>query len=173
MPPADPSKARHSPEKGFVANRIDAWVVQGGKAEKIAFRLLAPDSMADVEGNIRRMLRNAAKPGPVMLRLAETSGFMADPGLFRTKWVVAVPATPLKLQPGASLKLQLTHSELINAASSSVPRLRVSASGDPRWTALGPVARTGTAVRAAGAGGAAAEGNPSVPLPVMMEQGQL
>src|SRR4029079_526164 len=101
VPPADAAKARHSPEKGFVANRIDAWLVQGGKSEKIAFRLLAPDSMMDVEGNIRRMLRNAARPGPVMLRLAETSGFMADPGLFRTKWVVAVPVTPLKLAPGA------------------------------------------------------------------------
>src|SRR6185295_5324652 len=62
VPPADAAKARHSPEKGFVANRIDAWLVQGGKAEKIAFRLLAPDSMADVEGNIKRMLRNAEKP---------------------------------------------------------------------------------------------------------------
>jgi Protein of unknown function (DUF1553)/Protein of unknown function (DUF1549)/Planctomycete cytochrome C len=136
VPPADAGKARHSPEKGFVANRIDAWMVQGGKAEKIAFRLLAPDSMADVEGNIKRMLRNAEKPGPVMLRLAQSSGFMADPGLFRTKWVVAVPQTPLKLEPGASLKLQLTHGELINAASSSAPRLRVSANNDPRWTAL-------------------------------------
>ena len=136
VPPADAAKARHSPEKGFVANRIDAWLVQGGKTEKIAFRLLAPDSMADVEGNIKRMLRNAAKPGPVMPRLAESSGFMADPGLFRTKWVVAVPEAPLKLEPGANLKLQLTHGELINAASSSVPRLRVSAGSDPRWTAL-------------------------------------
>ena len=136
VPPADPVKARHSPEKGFVANRIDAWLVQDGKAEKIVLRLLAPDSLADVEGNLARMLRNAEKPGPVMPRLVENSGFMADPVLFRTKWVVAVPVAPLKLQPGASLKLQLTHSELINAASSSVPRLRISASNDPRWTAL-------------------------------------
>ena len=136
VPPADPVKARHSPEKGFVANRIDAWMVRDGKSEKIAFRLIAPDSMIDVEGNLRRMMRNAARPGPVMPRLAETSGFQADPILSRTKWVVAVPEEPLKLGAGASLKLQLTHSELINAASSSVPRLRVSASSDPRWTAL-------------------------------------
>jgi hypothetical protein len=170
VPPADAAKARHSPEKGFVANRIDAWVIQDGKAEKIAFRLLAPDSMMDVEGNIARMLRNAAKPGPVMPRLAESSGFMADPGLFRTKWVVAVPAESLKLQPGASLKLQLTHSELINAASSSVPRLRVSASNDPRWTVLANApeleqefARLEQVVRRL-------KEIPSVPLPVMMEQ---
>jgi mono/diheme cytochrome c family protein len=170
VPPADPAKARHSPEKGFVANRIDAWLVQGDKTEKIAFRLLAPDSMADIEGNIRRMLRNAGKPGPVMARLAETSGFMADPGLFHTKWVVAVPAVPLTLERGAVLKLQLTHGELINAASSAVPRLRVSASIDPRWTALAQspdierqFARLEKIERRL-------KEIPSVPLPVMMEQ---
>ncbi|HWU56237.1 MAG TPA: PSD1 and planctomycete cytochrome C domain-containing protein [Rhizomicrobium sp.] len=170
VPPADPAKARHSPEKGFVANRIDAWVVQGGKTEKIAFRLLAPDSLADMEGNIARMLRNAAKPGPVMPRLAETSGFMADPGLFRTKWVVAVPETPLKLEPGASLKLQLTHSELINAASSSVPRLRVSASGDARWTALANAPGLEQQVTRLEQVTRRLKEIPSVPLPVMMEQ---
>jgi hypothetical protein len=170
VPPADPAKARHSPEKGFVANRIDAWVVQGGRSEKIAFRLLAPDSMMDVEGNIARMLRNAAKPGPVMPRLAENSGFMADPGLFRTKWVVAVPVAPLKLAPGASLKLQLTHSELINAASSSAPRLRVSASSDPRWTGLAGSPQTEQQFARLEQIERRLKDIPSVPLPVMMEQ---
>lgn len=170
VPPADAAKARHSPEKGFVANRIDAWVVQDGKAEKIAFRLLAPDSMADVEGNIARMLRNAPKPGPVMPRLAENSGFMADPGLFRTKWVVAVPAEPLKLRPGASLKLQLTHSELINAASSSAPRLRVSASNDPRWTVLANAPQLEQQYERLEQVVRRLKDIPSVALPVMMEQ---
>ncbi|MEO8300337.1 MAG: PSD1 and planctomycete cytochrome C domain-containing protein [Rhizomicrobium sp.] len=175
VPPADPVKARHSPEKGFVANRIDAWVVQGGqtkkiKAEKIAFRLLAPDSMADVEGNVARMLRNAGKPGPVMARLAETSGFMADPVLFRTKWVVAVPVAPLKLGPGVSLKLQLTHSELINAASSSVPRLRVSASGDARWTVLAQSPELEKQFVRLEQVTRRLKEIPSVPLPVMLEQ---
>jgi len=170
VPPADAAKARHSPEKGFVANRIDAWVVQGDKAEKIAFRLLAPDSMMDVEGNLRRMLRNAEKPGPVMPRLAETSGFMADPGLFRTKWVVAVPVTPLKLAPGASLKLQLTHSELINAASSSAPRLRVSASGDPRWTAMAASPQIEQQFTRLEQIERRLKEIPNVALPVMMEQ---
>jgi len=170
VPPADPVKARHSPERGFTANRIDAWVVRGDKTEKIAFRLLAPDSLADMEGNIARMLRNAAKPGPVMPRLADTSGFMADPGLFRTKWVVAVPQTPLKLEPGASLKLQLTHSELINAASSSVPRLRVSASSDPRWTAMANAPGLEQQLTRLEQVTRRLKEIPSVPLPVMVEQ---
>ena len=38
VPPADPAKALHSPEKGFVANRIDAWVVAAdGKARQDRF----------------------------------------------------------------------------------------------------------------------------------------
>lgn len=170
VPPADPAKARHSPERGFTANRIDAWVVRGDKTEKIAFRLLAPDSLADMEGNIARMLRNAAKPSPVMPRLAQTSGFMADPGLFRTKWVVAVPQTPLKLEPGVSLKLQLTHSELINAASSSVPRLRVSASSDPRWTVMSNAPGLEQQLTRLEQVTRRLREIPSVPLPVMVEQ---
>jgi len=123
-----------------------------------------------MEGNIARMLRNAAKPGPVMPRLADTSGFMADPGLFRTKWVVAVPQTPLKLEPGASLKLQLTHSELINAASSSVPRLRVSASSDPRWTAMANAPGLEQQLTRLEQVTRRLKEIPSVPLPVMVEQ---
>jgi hypothetical protein len=95
---------------------------------------------------------------------------MADPVLFRTKWVVAVPVAALKLEPGASLKLQLTHSELINAASSSVPRLRVSASSDPRWTALAASPQTEQQFARLEQIERRLKDIPSVALPVMMEQ---
>ena len=170
VPPGNPAKARHYPERGFVANRIDAWLVKDGKAEPIAFRLVAPDSIADVEGNIRRMLRNAAKPGPVMPRLAQTSGFMADPGLSVVKWVVAVPERPLALGPGSSLKLQLTHGELINAASSAAPRLRVSASADPAWTTLANAPDLEQKYARLEAIERRLADIPGVALPVMMEQ---
>ncbi len=170
VPPGNPAKARHYPERGFVANRIDAWLVKDGKSEPIAFRLVAPDSIADVEGNIRRMLRNAAKPGHVMPRLAQTSGFMADPGLSVVKWVVAVPEKPLALLPGASLKLQLTHGELINAAQSAVPRLRVSASADPAWTALANASDLEQKYARLEAIERRLADIPGVALPVMLEQ---
>ncbi|MFO1248844.1 MAG: DUF1553 domain-containing protein, partial [Alphaproteobacteria bacterium] len=170
VPPGNPAKARHYPERGFVANRLDAWVVRDGKAEPVAFRLVAPDSIADVEGNMRRMLRNAAKPGPIMSRLAQTSGFMADPGLSVTKWVVAVPEKPLALPPGATLKLQLTHGELINAASSAAPRLRVSATNDPAWTALANAPDLGQKYARLEAIALRLKDMPGVLLPVMVEQ---
>ena len=37
--------------------------------------------------------------------LAAFSGVMANPGLFRPRWVVAVPMTPLQLAAGARLRL--------------------------------------------------------------------
>ena len=136
VPPADPAKARHSPEKGFVVNHIEAWLVKpGGQEEKIVFRVLAPDSMAALEANMARLLRNSrGTPAEVMPRLADNSGVMANPSLFRTQWVAAVPAQPLQIPPGASLKLQLTQTEPINAESVPAPRVRLSASGDARWT---------------------------------------
>ncbi len=170
VPPGNPAKARHSPERGFVANRIDAWLVRDGKSEKIAFRLVAPDSIADVEGNIKRMLRNAAKPGPVMPRLVQASGFMANSALSVTKWVVAVPENPLVLTAGASLKLQLTHGELINAAQSAVPRLRVSASSDAGWTTLAKAPELEKKYARLEAIERRLKDMPGVRLPVMVEQ---
>jgi mono/diheme cytochrome c family protein len=138
VPPADPAKSRHSPEKGFVVNRIDAWLIKpGGQEQKIVFRVLAPDTMATLEGSMARLLRNSPKAlasADVMPRLADNSGFMANPSLFRTQWVVAVPTAPMQVPPGASLKLQLTQTEAINAESVPAPRVRLSVSGDARWT---------------------------------------
>jgi hypothetical protein len=137
VPPADPKKARYTPEKGFVVNRIDAWLVQkNGQEQKVGFRLVAPDSRAGVEANFVRLLRNDKSPeGDVMLPLAENSGFLADPNLFHTAWAVVVPDRPINVPAGSSLKLQLTQTETANE-SLPVPRVRLSATSDPRWTAM-------------------------------------
>ena len=61
VPPADPAKARHSPEKGFVVNRIDAWAVQpDGKTGQDRVPLAgARIRCENLQGNIARLLRNA------------------------------------------------------------------------------------------------------------------
>ena len=69
-------------------------------------------------------------PSTVAKSLAANSGFMADPNLFRTRWVVGVPVAPLRLPPGARLRVQLTQTEPINASFSPVPRVRLLASSD-------------------------------------------
>ncbi len=176
VPPADAAKARHSPEKGFVVNRIDAWIVQpDGRSDKIAFRLLAPDSVENLEGNIARMLRNAPDgkalmPAEVAKSLAANSGFMADPNLFRTRWVVGVPAAPLHLSPGARLRIQLTQTEPINASFSPVPRVRLWASGDARWTAFAQTSAFEKNIASLEQLTRRIQDMPSVPLPVMADQ---
>lgn len=174
VPPASPAQARHSPEKGFMVNRIDLWAVPpDGKPQKIGIRLVAPDSGEDLEANFNRLLRDvkqAPQPAQAMEQLAAHSGFLADPSLFRTDWVVVVPASPIVLAPGTQLKLQLTQTEPINAESSPPPRLRFSASDDAAWTRLandrgleGKIAQMDALRRSL-------QAIASVPLPVMEEQ---
>jgi mono/diheme cytochrome c family protein len=172
VPPADAAKARHSPEKGFVANRIDAWVVGAdGHAEKIDFRVFASDTLADVEGNMARLLRNTPPgQGNIMPRLAANSGFMANPSLFRTHWIVGVPAKPVQVPQGAQLKVQLTQTEVINSESVPVPRVRLSASSDPKWTSFANAPALEKNLASLEQLERRIREIPSVPLPVMTEQ---
>src|SRR5207249_6702817 len=55
VPPADGEKARHSPEPGFIVNRIDGWLVKAdGRQEKIAFRYFVPDSETNLQSALDR-----------------------------------------------------------------------------------------------------------------------
>jgi hypothetical protein len=176
VPPADAAKAAHSPEKGFVVNHIDAWLVRpDGSADKIAFRLWAPDAAESLQGNLARMLRNTperkdATPADVAQSLAANSGFMADPNLFRTRWVVGVPQAPLHPAPGTRLRIQLTQTEPINAASSPVPRVRIFASGDAAWTGLAGAPGTDNGIAALAQAARRLQAMSTVPLPVMAEE---
>ncbi len=140
VPPADPAKARHSPEKGFIVNGLDLWAVApNGHARKIGVHFLAPENAQNLEANFNRLLRNKRvppAPSELMTQLAAQSGFMANPSLFRTAWVVIVPDATVTLAPGTRLKLQITQTESINSESSSPPRLRFAASGDDVWTMM-------------------------------------
>ena len=167
VPAANPEKARHTPEDGFMVDRVDAWVVQpDGRQEKIVFRYFVPDSEADLETALERAAKLkqefSADPG--------SHGFAANPNLLRTHWAVGIPATPVKLSPGSRIKLGLMQTQTINDKPSLVRRLRLATSSDPRWQAW---ARDPTFARNL------AELEklthqlakvPTVPLPVMREQ---
>ena len=167
VPVTDPEKARHTPEDGFMVDRIDAWVVhQDGHREKIIFSYLVPDSEPDLETALERTIKLKqpfnADPG--------SHSFAANPNLLRTHWTVAIPATPIKLSPASRIKLSLTQTETINDKPSLVRRLRLAVSDNPRWRALS---------RDPNFAGRLAELEklthqlakiPTVPLPVMREQ---
>jgi len=153
VPPADAADASHSPEKGFIVDHIDAWVVRpDGGTDKIAFRFLAPDSVDSLIADIARDMRSTkgvksgkggakdswvARPqGEVMESVAANSGVLADPHLFRARWVVAVPDKVVHLAGGAKLRLHLTQTEAVNQTTGAAPRVRLSISSEPRWIAL-------------------------------------
>jgi len=133
VPPVDSEKARHSPEHGFIVNRIDAWVVQAdGREQKITFRYFVPDSEANLQSALdraaERKLSFDSDPGD--------SVFAANPNLFRTRWTVGIPTAPLKLSPGSRIKLSLRQTGNIASKPALIPHLRLSASSDARWTAF-------------------------------------
>ena len=56
--PANSETARHTPEAGFIVDRIDAWIVRpDGQEKKIAFRYFVPDSGSESGGCSGRCCR--------------------------------------------------------------------------------------------------------------------
>lgn len=162
------------PEKGFIVNRVDLWAVTpDGKEQPVGIHFLSPDNGENLEADFNRLLRNRKTPlapAQAMQQFAAQSGFMVNPSLFKTAWVVIVPDAPVALPAGTRLKLQLTQTEPINAESSPPPRLRFAASSDDRWATLAnDPALSGEIVRLDGFE-QQLQTMASVPLPVMMEQ---
>lgn len=131
--PANAETARHTPESGFIVDRIDAWVVQpDGQKKKIAFRYFIPDS----EANLQSALSAAVESKRKLTADPGANGFQANPNLFRARWTVGVPVTPLELAPGSRLKVHLTQTQEITEKPALVRRVRLSASGDALWHEL-------------------------------------
>jgi mono/diheme cytochrome c family protein len=201
VPPANAGEAAHSPEKGFIVNHVDAWVVRpDGGMDKIAIRLMAPDAVDSLIGNVAREMKASGKaktkgyqkdksgrpvvmekqaadkdakprdPDAVMTSVAASSGLLADPSLFFTRWVVAVPDAPLHLPAGTKLKLQLTQTEAVNQTNGAAPRMRLATSNDARWTALAHDAGTAKAFADLEQMDHDLAAIPSVEVPVMAEE---
>jgi len=131
--PANTDVARHSPELGFIVNRVDVWSVGAdGRAQKIAFRNFVPDSETNLSDAVARAVK--AKPGHD--KDAATGGFSSDPSLFQDRWMIAVPASPIQLSHGSYIKICLTQADTISSKPSLIKRARLYVSEDPRWTEL-------------------------------------
>jgi len=131
--PANAETARHTPELGFVVNKVDAWMVApDGHSSKIAFRNFVQDSETNLSDSVSREVE--AKPGHE--EDAATGGFAANPNLFQSRWMIAVPAAPIQIAHGSYIKIWLTQVDTISSKPSLIKRAKLYASSDPRWTEL-------------------------------------
>jgi hypothetical protein len=131
--PANSESARHTPEAGFIIDRIDAWIVRpDGQETKIAFRYFVPD----FEANLETAIAAAVKSKRELTSDPGANGFQSNPSLFRSRWTVGVPVARLELVPGSRLKLHLTQTQTVNDKPALVRRMRLSVSDDSRWHQL-------------------------------------
>ncbi len=129
-PASDPVRATHTPEDGFLVDRIGLSIVdRAGREQKIAIRYFLPDA----EDN----LLTAIKPPYPLSEAADSqldaSGFAANPNLFRSRWVVAVPAQPVTVPAGSHLKLEILHTTGIDFRPAPLRHFNLYASSDPAW----------------------------------------
>ena len=133
VPPLDARTASHTPEDGFIINRVEAWLLtaasEGTQERRIAFRHFARDSQEVLASAVKA---TAQEPGDA----ADPGQFSADPKLARPRWIVAIPAEPIALAPDTRLKVRLTQTGQINSRPAPVRHIRLAASTDQRWTKL-------------------------------------
>lgn len=128
VPPIDADKARHTPEDGFIVDRVQAFALrQDGRKQKLEFRCFLHDSKEDMEIAVSPGSGKEKKPSGKVVE----DGFSANPKLFRTRWIVGVLAQPLRAQPGARIEVALEQTREIDYKPVQIKRIRLALSGDP------------------------------------------
>ena len=109
VPPLDPAMARHTPENGFIVDKVEAWVIlpSGQKNQKLRSATFVQDSETESASCGIRGERCEAKVETSWIRDPVPSAFAALPKLFRTRWIVGVPTEPLQLPPGSRIQVDL------------------------------------------------------------------
>lgn len=134
VPPLDPEKARHTPEDGFIVDRVEASLIQpGGKQSRVPFHYFVQDS----ETNLAAAVSVGSDPKEQAKDVDPLpSEFAALPKLFHTRWIVGVPSRPLALPRGGRIEVDLKQTQGIDSKPALIRRVRLSVSGDRSWTAL-------------------------------------
>jgi Protein of unknown function (DUF1549)/Protein of unknown function (DUF1553)/Planctomycete cytochrome C len=137
VPPLNPETARHTPENGFIVDKVEGWLISpGGQKSKIAFRYFVQDS----QRNQQDALLSASDPEKPEKATKEaepvSSAFAALPKLFRTRWIVGVLSDPLPLPAGSRIQVDLKQVKSIDSKPALIQRVRLAVSGDPAWTSL-------------------------------------
>jgi len=127
VPPTNGEIARHTPDLGFIVDRIDGWVVGSeGQQSKIAFHSL----IADSESGLDAALDAAIESRRELNEDSGGNGFQVVPNLFHRRWILLVPAKPIKLIHGSQIKLRLTQTQGIDDKPALVRRVHLSVTGD-------------------------------------------
>ena len=165
--PTNSEVARHTPEVGFIVDRLDALVADDqGKERTVAFRFLVPDS----ESSLKRAVDAAIESKRTLTDDPGANGFQAVPSLFHTRWVVAIPTEPLRLNRGSRIKFRLTQTQDIDDKPALVHRVHLSASGNSQWQSLSADANWSRQLAQLTELNQQLEKIPTVPLPVMAEE---
>ncbi len=128
VPPLEEVKARHTPEPGFIVNKVQASILRpNGLKEEIAFRYFIQDSEANLEDSVSE----APAPKQASGGKEVASGFAANPKLFRTRWIVGVPSKPLQLAPGSRIVVALKQTKSIDSKPALIQRVRLLAPDVP------------------------------------------
>ncbi len=131
VPPLNADNARHSPEAGFIVDKMQGWVVGAdGQKSKVEFRYFAQDSETNLDAALAALSDPKRKDPDV------PSLFAAMARVFRTRWIVCVPAAPLRMAASSRLQIDLAQTKNIDDKPALVQRVRLSVSGDPAWTAM-------------------------------------
>lgn len=126
--PVDPTKARHTPEDGFVVDWVRAWIVHpDGRKQRIPFRAFLQDSEENLESAVTAVA-TAKSPPP---QLAD--GFAANPKLFAPRWIAGILAQPLRLPREARIQVDLMQTREIDYKPVPIKRLRLEVSNDSRF----------------------------------------
>jgi hypothetical protein len=134
VPPVYADKARHTPEDGFVVERVQASIVKpDGEKERIVFRCFLQDSEENLDVAVSPAFggKIKAKNKPV------EDGFAANPKLFGTRWIVGILSQPLQSTPKTRIEVALKQVREIDYKPVPIKRVRLAVSDDPRWTTFG------------------------------------
>jgi Protein of unknown function (DUF1549)/Protein of unknown function (DUF1553)/Planctomycete cytochrome C len=168
VPPLNAEIARHTPENGFIVDKVEGWVISpGGQKSRVAFSEFVQDSQRNLQAALLLASdpkQKAKDPDPV------PSAFAALPKVFRTRWIVGVLPEPLQLPGGSRIQVDIKQVKTIDDKPALIQRVRLDASGDPSWTSLSHDPVRGQSIASLQDLNQQLDKIPTVPLPVMVEQ---
>jgi Protein of unknown function (DUF1549)/Protein of unknown function (DUF1553)/Planctomycete cytochrome C len=168
VPPLNPEVARHTPENGFIVDKVEGWVISpSGQRRNIAFRYFVQDSKRNLEAAL--FPAHDPEQGTKEAEPA-SSAFAALPKLFRTRWIVGVLSEPLQLPGGSRIRVDLKQVKSIDSKPALIQRVRLAVSGDPSWTSLSHDPVRAQSIARLEELNRELDKIPTVPLPVMVEQ---